>query len=120
MPIFNQKVVQKYIDDSVQIPDDDLKIIKSWAEQINNGSLATQTEVAIHAPFTHQIMVKLLGYTPYGESDRWTVSREYGVAAGAVDLALGDFSSDKSSDKVSAPFELKGAKTKPFSVKSKG
>jgi len=112
MPIFNNKVVQKYLDNISVIPDDDLNIIRSWVEQINNGSLAKQTEVAIHAPFTHQIMVKLLGYAPFGETDQWTISREYGVAAGAVDLALGHFSADKSSDIVVAPFELKGAKTK--------
>lgn len=112
MPIFNNKVVQKHLDNISVIPDDDLNIIRSWVEQINNGSLAKQTEVAIHAPFTHQIMVKLLGYAPYGETDQWTISREYGVAAGAVDLALGHFSADKSGDIVAAPFELKGAKTK--------
>lgn len=112
MPIFNQKIIQKHIGNWHDIPVDDLKIITSWSEQINNGSLAKQTEVAIHSPFTNQIMVKLLGYTPFGESDKWTISREYGVAAGAVDLALGNFSADKSTDVVVAPFELKGAKTK--------
>ncbi|RKZ59688.1 MAG: hypothetical protein DRQ44_13450 [Gammaproteobacteria bacterium] len=81
MPIFNNKVVQKHLDNISVIPDDDLNIICSWVEQINNGSLAKQTEVAIHAPFTHQIMVKLLGYAPFGETDQWTISREYGVAA---------------------------------------
>lgn len=112
MPIFNHKVIQKHIAAVSEIPEHDLKIINAWAEQINNGSLAGQTEVAIHSPFTQQIMVKLLGYAPYGESDQWTIAREYGVAAGAVDLALGHFSADKSSDVVAAPFELKGAKTR--------
>ncbi|MDA3870622.1 MAG: N-6 DNA methylase [Gammaproteobacteria bacterium] len=112
MPIFNHKVIQKHIAAVSEIPEHDLKIINAWAEQINNGSLAGQTEVAIHSPFTQQIMVKLLGYAPYGESDQWTIAREYGVAAGSVDLALGHFSADKSSDVVAAPFELKGAKTK--------
>ncbi|MES9964824.1 MAG: N-6 DNA methylase [Candidatus Sedimenticola sp. 20ELBAFRAG] len=112
MPIFNNKVLQKHASNLTEIPEDDLAVISSWVEQIKNGSLAKQTEVAIHAPFTSQIMVKLLGYSPYGESDQWNISREYGVAGGAVDLALGNFSSDKSSDVVVAPFELKGAKTK--------
>jgi len=112
MPIFNNKVIQKHIDSKSDIPEDDLLIISSWVDQIKNGALAKQTEVAIHAPFTSQIMVKLLGYTSFGESDQWTVSREYGVAGGAVDLALGNFSADKGTDTVIAPFELKGAKTK--------
>lgn len=112
MPIFNNRVIQKHVANFNEIPDDDLSIITGWVEQINNGSLAKQTEVAIHAPFTNQIMIKLLGYVPFGESDKWTISREYGVAAGAVDLALGNFSADKTTDVVVAPFELKGAKTK--------
>lgn len=120
MPIFNNKVIEKNIDSISEIPEDDLKVIISWAEQIDNGSLAKQTEVAIHAPFTNQIMVKLLGYSPFGESDNWTVSREYGVASGAVDIALGKFSADKTTDIVVAPFELKGAKTKDLDAVMSG
>ena len=33
MPIFNNKVVQKHLDNISVIPDDDLNIIRSWAEQ---------------------------------------------------------------------------------------
>jgi len=68
--------------------------------------------VAIHAPFTQNIMAGVLGYTPFGSAESWTISREYAVAGGAVDLALGHFSDDKENDTVLAPFELKGAKTK--------
>ena len=104
MPIFNFKVLQKHAPNINDIPEADLVVITSWVDQIKNGSLAKQTEVAIHASFTSKIMVKLLGYSSYGESSQWNISREYGVASGSVDLALGSFSS--------APFELKGAKTK--------
>lgn len=57
-------------------------------------------------------MVGILGYETVGHGDTWTIAREYGVAGGAVDLALGHFSAEKENDKVIAPFELKGAKTR--------
>ena len=112
MPIFNNKIIQKHISTITEIPESDLKIISSWIDQIQSGSLAKQNEVTIHAPFTSQIMVNLLDYTSFGGSDKWSISPEYGVAGGAVDLALGFFSSEKDKDIVVAPFELKGAKTK--------
>ena len=113
MPLFQQKIVKKALGVKTgTIPEEHLSILQSWKEKIENGSLAKQTEVAIHAPFTQNIMAGVLGYQPFGSADSWTISREYGVASGAVDLALGHFSDDKASDNVLAPFELKGAKTK--------
>ena len=113
MPLFQQKIIEKALGAKIEsIPEDHLAILQSWKEKIENGSLAKQTEVAIHAPFTQNIMAGVLGYQPFGSGDSWTVSREYGVASGAVDLALGHFTDDKASDNVLAPFELKGAKTK--------
>ncbi len=94
------------------MPAHHLEILQQWKARIEDGSLHKQTEVAIHAPFTNQIMAGVLGYQPYGSGEQWTISREYGVAGGAVDLALGHFGDDRESDKVIAPFELKGAKTK--------
>ena len=57
-------------------------------------------------------MAGVLGYKPFGAESSWNIPREYAVAGGAVDLALGHFSDDKASDTVLAPFELQGAKTK--------
>lgn len=112
MPLFNDRIIQKHTSNIKQIPEVHLSLINNWVDQIKNGALAKQNEVAIHAPFTNQIIVKLLGYSTFGEDKIWTVSREYGIAGGAVDLALGKFCSDKNKDIVLAPFELKGAKTK--------
>ncbi|MEN8169738.1 MAG: N-6 DNA methylase [Pseudomonadota bacterium] len=113
MPLFQQKIIEKALGTNLApIPEEPLAILQSWKEKIENGSLENQNEVAIHSPFTQSIVAGVLGYTPFGTEDSWTVSREYGVASGAVDLALGHFSDDKASDSVLAPFELKGAKTK--------
>ena len=113
MPLFQEKILAKALGAKIDsIPESHLAILRSWKEKIENGSLHKQTEVAIHAPFTQNIMVGVLGYTPFGSKESWTISREYAVAGGAVDLALGHFSDDRKNDNVLAPFELKGAKTK--------
>jgi type I restriction-modification system DNA methylase subunit len=113
MPLFQEKILSKSLSaNALAIPKEHLVILQSWKEKIETGSLQRQTEVAIHAPFTQNIMAGVLGYTPFGTEASWTVSREYAVGSGAVDLALGVFSDDKASDTVLAPFELKGAKTK--------
>lgn len=113
MALFQQKIIQKALSKHVLvIPEPQLEILQHWKESIENGLLLSQTEVAIHAPFTERIMAGVLGYQTIGHGDSWTISREYGVASGAVDLALGHFGKDKEQDTVIAPFELKGAKTK--------
>jgi type I restriction-modification system DNA methylase subunit len=113
MALFQEKIVAKALGVHPHpIPASHLAILQSWKEKIESGSLQKQTEVAIHAPFTQNIMAGVLGYTPFGTTESWTISREYGVASGAVDLALGRFSDNRLTDTVLAPFELKGAKTK--------
>ena len=113
MPLFQEKILAKALaKQTLSIPAAHLKILQNWKTKIESGSLKQQKEVAIHSPFTQNIMAGVLGYTPFGTADKWTISREYGVAGGAVDLALGRFSDDKATDAVLAPFELKGARTK--------
>ena len=109
MPLFHEKIIAKALGgDLSPVPDSHLEILQSWKERIESGALLKQTEVAIHAPFTQNIMAKVLGYKPFGKEENWTISREYGVAGGAVDLALGLFSDDKTKDVVIAPFESIG------------
>lgn len=113
MPLFQEKILAKALaKQTLSIPAAHLEILQNWKTKIESGSLKQQNEVAIHSPFTQNIMAGVLGYTPFGAADKWTISREYGVAGGAVDLALGRFSDDKATDAVLAPFELKGARTK--------
>ena len=113
MSLFQPKIIKKALGGSiVEIPPAHLSLLTNWKDSIENGILESQNEVAVHAPFTQNIMVGILGYETVGHGDTWTIAREYGVAGGAVDLALGHFSAEKENDKVIAPFELKGAKTR--------
>jgi len=112
MALFNEKVLRKHTASIKEIPAAHLEVIQAWADKINNGTMARLNEVEVHAAFTNQIMVKLLGYVGAIEADKFTVAQEYPVAGGGqVDLALGHFCGDKSLETVVAPFELKGAKS---------
>ncbi len=120
MALFNEKTIRKHINNLNGIPSDHLQIIEQWIAQIKNGTLAKLNEIEVHASFTSQIMCKLLGYSAMGESDNYTIAREYPVARGHVDLALGYFCGDKSKESAIAPFELKGAKTKNLDAMMSG
>lgn len=113
MNLFNNKTLAKHVKDQA-IPEDHQQIIENWVKQIDSGTLQNLGEIQVQGPFMQQIMCKLLGYTAVGEADTYTVAREYPVASGRVDLALGHFVGDKDASKntVLAPFELKGADTK--------
>ena len=112
MALFNEKVLRKHTASTKEIPVAHLEVIQAWADKINNGTMARLNEVEVHAAFTNQIMVKLLGYVGVTEADKFTVAQEYPVVGGGqVDLALGHFCGDKSLETVVAPFELKGAKS---------
>jgi hypothetical protein len=104
--LFNKKTIQKHLSHQTEIPSGHLVILENWVAQIKNGTLEKLNEIEVHASFTQQIMCKLLGYTAVGEGDSYTVAREYPVARGKVDLAIGEFCGDKDKDIVIAPFEL--------------
>lgn len=113
MSLFNKKTLTKHIK-TAPIPAAHQDIISSWVNQIESGTFKNLNEIQVQTAFAQQIMAKLLGYTTVGEANTYTVSVEYPVAKGRVDLAIGHFLGDKdySKDTVLAPFELKGANTK--------
>jgi hypothetical protein len=109
MPLFNKKILEKNLK-IAEIPSAHLTILQNWKERILNRDLEKQTEVALQGVFMHAILIEVLGYQAFGGQQTYTVAKEYPVASGAVDLALGHFFNDKQGDSVQAVFELKGAK----------
>ena len=80
MPLFQEKIITKVLNGvKLSIPELHLVILQSWKQKIETGSLHKQSEVEIHAPFTQNIMARVLGYTPFGAESSWTISREYAV-----------------------------------------
>lgn len=113
MSLFNNKTLAKHTK-AAAIPADHLAVIENWVKQIDSGTFQNLGEVQVQGSFMQQIMCKLLGYTAVGEANTYTLAKEYPVARGRVDLALGHFTGEKDTSKntVLAPFELKGADTK--------
>lgn len=110
MNLFNTKTIIKNLPKDLSIPSHHLEIINDWSNLIETKKIHNLNEVEVHASFTNQILVNLLGYRIFGQgTDNYTAAREYKVARGSVDLALGQFVGDKKKDVVLAPFELKGA-----------
>ncbi len=111
MPLFNKKIIQKHLK-AQEIPSAHLAILQNWQKRIFSRDLEKQSEVALQGVFMQNLLVEVLGYQAFGENSSYTVAKEYPIAGGAVDLALGQFCNDKQGDIVHAVFELKGAKTK--------
>jgi type I restriction-modification system DNA methylase subunit len=110
MPLFNKKIIQQNL--TIQdIPASHLTILQNWQTRISNRDLEKQSEVALQGVFMQSMMVDVLGYRLYGEQT-YSIAKEYPIARGAVDLALGQFTADKHGDQLHAVLELKGAKTK--------
>ena len=113
MRLFHKKVIDKIIDQKVEIPADHLAILENWALSIQDGSIYRQNETQIESDFKERIVQGLLGYKTFSSSgDDYHVIPQYPIAGKRVDLALGHFNKhDDSKNECIAPFELKGAKT---------
>jgi hypothetical protein len=91
------------------IPQNHLDILNAWRDSIQNRSLFTQKETALHSHFIQKILIEVLGYQGFGNGENWTLSQEQKIGRGSVDVALGNFTA--TTESIIAPFELKGAKT---------
>jgi type I restriction-modification system DNA methylase subunit len=111
VPLFNKKIIQQHLNPQ-EIPAAHFTILQNWQNRIAQRDLEKQTELALQGIFMQSLLVDVLGYQAFGQDKTYSIAKEYPIARGAVDLALGQFSNDKKSDSVQAVFELKGAKTK--------
>lgn len=110
MQLFNPKTIKRHTASAGPPDPAKLEILRQWAATIHDRSIETQSETAIEDQFKQRIICDVLGYLPFNEGGEWTVASKVGIGAGAVDLALGQFTT--SERRIIAPFELKGAKTK--------
>lgn len=110
MQLFNPKTVNRHIAHAAAPDPGKLEILRQWAATIHDRSIETQKETALHGKFKREIICDVLGYADFNESGAWTVEAEAPIGAGAVDLALGQFTTGER--RIIAPFELKGAKTR--------
>lgn len=112
MPLFHPKVIKKLISSPLAVPEVHTEVLKTWAQSIEDKSIYRINEISLHGHFIEQFIVKVLGYKLY--SDAYP---EFSLAGNRVDVALGTFDPNNSSDNLClAPFELKPAKTKLDSI----
>lgn len=110
MQLFNPKTINRHIERASSPDPGKLEILRQWAATIHDRSIETQSETQIEDLFKQRIVCSVLGYLPFNEGGEWTVASKTAIGGGAVDLALGHFTTGER--KIIAPFELKGAKTK--------
>lgn len=110
MQLFNPKTLKRHIAHAGTPDPVKLETLRQWAATIHDRSIETQKETALHGKFKREIICDVLGYADFNESGAWTVEAEAAIGSGAVDLALGRFTSTER--RIIAPFELKGAKTR--------
>jgi len=108
-PLFNPRLLEKRLKVEA-IPPAHAHMLHGWADTIRDSSILLQKETAIRRPFLSILFEKVLGYRSFGQGERWTIHDEQGAAKGSMDTALGLFSA-VGSDKIVAPFELKGPDT---------
>ena len=91
------------------VPAEHKQVLQSWADVIRSGEIKKQNETSYDSVFIQQIMIGVLGYKDFSPGGYCTLKKNLPVGGGNVDIALGKFS--KSETVITAPFELKGAKT---------
>ena len=110
MNLFNNKTIARHIQHAAQPTDSHMKALSDWSNLISSNKINGIKETSLSADFKSKIVEGVLGYTSPVGNDEYTVESEQKILKGAVDLALGHFSTEKID--IIAPFELKGAKTK--------
>jgi len=112
VPLFNHRVVDDARKRMVFAPSEaEQKIAKDYAKLARSSSFLSKKETAVRPIFIDQILIQLLGFTRIDNEATYTLADEHSIRAGSVDLALGTFQADGTSDRVLAPFELKGPGT---------
>lgn len=110
MHLFNPKTLERHLPKVDRASADQAEKIVAWAEMIASKRVDGIKETALHSDFKSNIVEAVLGYTSAVTGAEHTVTAEKTILRGSVDLALGHFGGEK--DRILAPFELKGAKTK--------
>jgi hypothetical protein len=108
-PLFNQKVVQEAARRAklFELTETKRTLAADYARKIKDPSFLKQKEVAVRGRLIEEVLQGLLGYRPY-DPDGFDLAIERPIGGGAVDVALGRFSTPDSVDEIVAPFELKG------------
>ncbi len=109
MPLFHPRVLKRILSNSREIPTAHEAILAAWARNLAKGIYDRETQN--DSEFIQKILMEVLGYVGSSAGDTWTLAKNQPVGSGNVDVALGHFGVDGTTE-IYAPFELKGAVTK--------
>ena len=113
VPLFNYKVVEEALGLAAFAPTpDEVAAAADYARKVNSPRFLKQKETAVRPVFIEQIRGSCLGYTTLDPERPFSLAFEHPIRRGAVDVGLGSFNEADGSDRLVAPFELKGPETK--------
>jgi len=117
--LFNRKTIKRELTKRRFDPTEQQhRAAMDWAEQVRHPKFREVKETSVRGEFIQTVLVTLLGYTPYRAGETYTIAREEALGKGAVDAALGQFSSSERI--ILAPFELKGPGTQDLDAIMQG
>src|SRR3984893_1243046 len=94
--LFNRKTRQRAFSKVIFDPTGQQhEAAKVWAAQVRHPNFRKAKETSVRGEFIQTVLVTVLGYTPYRAAETFTVATEEALGAGAVDTALGTFSSSE-------------------------
>ena len=112
VPLFNYKVVEEALGLAAFAPTaDELAAAADYARKVKSPKFLKQKETAVRPVFIEQVLGRVLGYAPIDPDRPYSLVCEYPIRRGEVDVALGRFNLADGTDRLVAPFELKGPET---------
>jgi hypothetical protein len=113
VPLFNHRVVEEARSRAVFSPTEaQKKAATDYARKARSPRFAAQSEMAVRDIFVNDVLATILGFRPYDPDSLHTLSREYAIRRGNVDVALGFFGGPEDRRELVAPCELKGPGTR--------
>ena len=117
MGLINPRTMRQALATTLAPTAEQAEIARLWAMSIRNHEILRHNESQIEGVFQSRIIEGLLGYQPFDGSGKQNYRPKQPMGKGTVDIALGDFNS---TNKIVAPFELKGADTKDLDAPMAG
>jgi hypothetical protein len=112
VPLFNYKVVEEALGLAAFAPTPaQTAAATDYARKVKSPKFLKQKETAVRPVFIEQVLGQVLGYASIDPERPYSLASEYEIGRGEVDVALGRFNQGDGTDRLVAPFELKGPAT---------
>lgn len=111
-PLLKHKVVQGAVSRfTFDWSDRQTAAAVAYAETVRSKKFARMKETAVRPLLFEKVFGDLLGFVQVNPGSPHSIAFEFPLRGGSVDAALGRFGEDRSTDRIVAPLEIKGAGT---------